>query len=195
METAMLIIGIILLVFAVFLVVAVLMQQGKAHNLSGAIAGGAETFFGKTKGQTINKKLSILTTIVAIVFVLIVCTVYVIQPSSESLSDYDSFWDVINPFSENEPVVEHDHDGDGVADHDASAHEDAPAVEHDHDGDGVADHDASAHEDAAEGADAADTTAAVEHDHDGDGVADHAADDHVDESADSDAAVEETTAA
>ena len=154
MEIAMLIIGIILLVFAVFLVVAVLMQQGKSHNLSGAIAGGAETFFGKSKGQTINKKLSVLTTVVAIVFVLVVCTVYVIQPSSESLSDYDSFWDVINPFAADEPVVE-------VEDN---------AVAHDHDGDGVADHDADAHEDAAEttaadaegAADVADTTAAVE---------------------------------
>ncbi len=172
METAMLIIGIILLVFAVFLVVAVLMQQGKSHNLSGAIAGGAETFFGKSKGQTINKKLSVLTTIVAIVFVLIVCTVYVIQPSSESLSDYDSFWDVINPFSANEPVVE-----------------DAPAVEHDHDGDGVADHDASAHEDAAEGAtdaaDATETTAA-------EGAADAA---ETTAAADSEADTAETTAA
>ena len=154
MEIAMLIIGIILLVFAVFHVVAVLMQQGKSHNLSGAIAGGAETFFGKSKGQTINKKLSILTTVVAIVFVLVVCTVYVIQPSSESLSDYDSFWDVINPFAADEPVVE-------VEDN---------AVAHDHDGDGVADHDADAHEDATEttaaeaegAADVADTTAAVE---------------------------------
>ncbi len=50
-------------------------------------------------------------------------------------------------------VVEHDHDGDGVADHDADAHTDgadtAEIVEHDHDGDGVADHDADAHADAA----------------------------------------------
>ena len=174
METAMLIIGIILLVFAVFLVIAVLMQQGKSHNLSGAIAGGAETFFGKSKGQTINKKLSLITTVVAIVFVLIVCTVYVIQPSSESLSDYDSFWDIINPFSTNEVVA------------------DAPAVEHDHDGDGVADHDASAHEDAAEGAtDATETTAA-------EGAADAAettAAEGVTDAAETTAAVEETTAA
>ena len=76
MTTAQIVIGIILLVFAVFLIVAVLMQQGKSHNLSGTIAGGAETFFGKSKAQTINKKLSVLTTVVAIVFVLLVGTVY-----------------------------------------------------------------------------------------------------------------------
>ncbi len=72
-------IGIILIIAAVFLIVAVLMQDGKSHNLSGAIAGGAETFFGKSKASTINKKLSTLTTIVAIVFVILVLVSYLIQ--------------------------------------------------------------------------------------------------------------------
>ena len=83
MTTAQIVIGIILLVFSVFLIVAVLMQQGKSHNLSGTIAGGAETFFGKSKAQTINKKLSVLTTVVAIVFVLLVGTVYVMQDTGD----------------------------------------------------------------------------------------------------------------
>ncbi|MBR6675955.1 MAG: preprotein translocase subunit SecG, partial [Clostridia bacterium] len=94
MTTALLIIGIILLLFALFLIVAVLMQQGKAHNLSGAIAGGAETFFGKSKASSINKKLSILTTVVAIVFVVLVCVVYVLQPNSQKFD-----WSMLNPFS------------------------------------------------------------------------------------------------
>ncbi len=72
-------IGIVLIVAAVFLVVAVLMQDGKSHNLSGAIAGGAETFCGKSKAATLNKKLSVLTTAVAIVFVLLVLVSYLIQ--------------------------------------------------------------------------------------------------------------------
>lgn len=83
MTTVQIVIGIILLVFAVFLIVAVLMQQGKSHNLSGTIAGGAETFFGKSKAQTMNKKLSVLTTVVAIVFVLLVSTVYVMQDTGD----------------------------------------------------------------------------------------------------------------
>lgn len=74
--------GILLLLAAVFLVVAVLMQHGKAKNLSGTIAGGAETFFGKNKAKAADKKLSRLTTIVAIVFVVIVIIVYVMQPNS-----------------------------------------------------------------------------------------------------------------
>ena len=71
--------GAILLLFAVFLVVAVLLQHGKSANLSGTIAGGAETFFGKEKGKTIDKILSKVTTIVAVVFVTLVLVLYVIQ--------------------------------------------------------------------------------------------------------------------
>ena len=71
--------GIILLLAAIFLIVAVLMQSGKSHKLSGTIAGGAETFFGKTKGKSIDKLFSKLTTIVSIVFVVLVIVVYIFQ--------------------------------------------------------------------------------------------------------------------
>ena len=72
------VLGIILLVAAVFLIVAVLMQSGKSHNLSGSIAGGAETFFGKTKGNSMDKLLSKLTIVFAIVFAVIVVAMYVL---------------------------------------------------------------------------------------------------------------------
>ncbi len=122
MTTAQLVIGIILLVFAVFLIVAVLMQQGKAHNLSGTIAGGAETFFGKSKAQTINKKLSILTTVVAIIFVLLVSTVYVMQDSGKDASDYSSFWSMIldNEDDAADEADDHDHADDTTAADDAA---------------------------------------------------------------------------
>ena len=57
-------------IIAVFLIVAVLMQHGKDHGLSGTIAGGAETFFGKDKGTRIDRMLGRLTTIVGIIFVV-----------------------------------------------------------------------------------------------------------------------------
>lgn len=75
----MTVIGIILIVAAVFLVVAVLMQHGKSHNLSGTIAGTSETFFGKSKSSTIDRKLQVVTTVVAIVFVVLVLVAYLIQ--------------------------------------------------------------------------------------------------------------------
>ena len=58
------------IVVAVALIVIVLLQSGKAHGLSGSIAGGAETFFGKNKGRTIDALLSKLTTVAAVVFLI-----------------------------------------------------------------------------------------------------------------------------
>ena len=70
------ILGIALMVLAVALVVLVLMQQGKDKKLSGAIAGGADNFFGKSKGNDYNKVLSAATTVIAIVFVGLVVAMY-----------------------------------------------------------------------------------------------------------------------
>lgn len=89
MDTINIVFGVLILIGALFLVIAVLMQNGKSHGLSGAIAGGAETFFGKQKGATIEKRLSKMTTIVAIIFVLIVLASYVIQDQT----DYDALYE------------------------------------------------------------------------------------------------------
>ena len=75
------VLGIVLILASVFLIVAVLLQSSKSHRLSGTIAGGAETFFGKTKGSSIDKKLSTLTTVVAIVFAVLVLVMYLVQPN------------------------------------------------------------------------------------------------------------------
>ena len=66
----------VLLLIAIFLIVAIILQDSKKHGLSGAIAGGAETFFGKNKGKQVNKVLKKLTTIMAIVFAVIVFVAY-----------------------------------------------------------------------------------------------------------------------
>ena len=85
MSTVDLILGIALLVFALFLIIAVLMQQGKSKNLSGTIAGGgSETFYGKSKGMSKDKKLSRLTTVISIIFVGIVLAVYLMQDASST---------------------------------------------------------------------------------------------------------------
>ena len=73
-----LIFGILLLVMAVALIVAVLFQSGKDKRLSGTIAGGAETFFGKEKGAKADKALSLATAIVSIVFVVVVVAMYIV---------------------------------------------------------------------------------------------------------------------
>ena len=70
-------------VLSVVLVVAVLMQHGKQQGLSGAIAGGAETFFGKNKGKTIDAVLKKVTAVVAILFVVSSLTL-----AAVSINDY-----------------------------------------------------------------------------------------------------------
>ena len=72
------ILGIALIVMAVFLTFAVLMQSGKDKRLSGSIAGGAETFFGKSKAKTWDRILARLTTVIAIVFTVVVIAMYMV---------------------------------------------------------------------------------------------------------------------
>ncbi len=76
--------GILLLVMAVFLVVTILLQSSKDHRLSGSIAGGAETFFGKQKGKTLDGILNKLTIVVCIIFFVCVLLMYVLQPNVDT---------------------------------------------------------------------------------------------------------------
>ena len=62
------VLGIVLIITSVALVAMVLLQEGRQQVLSGAIAGGAETFLGKSKSKTIEQKLVKITKILAIIF-------------------------------------------------------------------------------------------------------------------------------
>ena len=70
--------GIVIGVIAVILVVCVLMQSGKDKRLSGAIAGGSDNFFGKSKGHKKDKTLSFVTTALSFVFVILVVIMYIV---------------------------------------------------------------------------------------------------------------------
>ena len=73
MEVHQYVLGGVLIALAVALTVMVLFQSAKDTRLSGTIAGGAETFFGKNKGKSIDKLLSKLTVVVSALLVL--CTI------------------------------------------------------------------------------------------------------------------------
>ena len=62
------ILGIVLILLSVAIIVLFLLQEGKSAGLSGAIACGAETFFGKNKSRTMESKLVLITKIIAISF-------------------------------------------------------------------------------------------------------------------------------
>ena len=71
------IVTILLVITAIVLIVTVLLQPGEANGL-GAIAGGAETFFGKNKAKTMEGKLALATKISAAVFIICALLVAVI---------------------------------------------------------------------------------------------------------------------
>ncbi len=73
-----LILGIFILVLTVVLVTCVLMQSGKDKKLSGTITGGAETFFGKSKGKKNDKALSTVTTVLSFVFLVLIVVLYIL---------------------------------------------------------------------------------------------------------------------
>lgn len=89
-----------LLLVGVVLTVAVLMQHGKSYGLSGTIAGGAETFFGKDKGGRIDKLLARVTTILGIVFVVLALVTFLVQPGSKSDGSYKGKYSSIS-FAQN----------------------------------------------------------------------------------------------
>ena len=70
--------GIIILVLSVALLVLVLMQSGKGKELSGAIAGGNNSYFGNSKTTSKDKILFIITAVLAVVFVICVLALYLI---------------------------------------------------------------------------------------------------------------------
>jgi len=53
-------------IMSIALIASVILQSGKSAGLSGAIAGGAETFFGKKKGM--DELLGKVTAVVALLF-------------------------------------------------------------------------------------------------------------------------------
>jgi preprotein translocase subunit SecG len=67
METATIIIAIVDILLCLGLIFLVIFQEGNSKGL-GAIGGGADTFFGKTKARTLDAMLKKLTTFVAIAF-------------------------------------------------------------------------------------------------------------------------------
>lgn len=70
--------GIILLVLAVFLIVAVLFQQGGEDGLSGTIVGGSESFFGKGKEKKKDKALFVTTAVVSVLFAVLILVMNIV---------------------------------------------------------------------------------------------------------------------
>ena len=72
MATLKLILSIAFIIICIVLTVLILMQEGKSAGL-GAIAGAAETYWGKNKGRSMEGMLVKITRILVILFIVIAC--------------------------------------------------------------------------------------------------------------------------
>jgi len=78
MEIVKIVLTVVQVLAALFLTCVVLLQSGKSAGLSGAIAGGADTFFSKNKAKRWDSMLAKMTKYVAIGFMvltLVLCLV------------------------------------------------------------------------------------------------------------------------
>ena len=113
------ILDIVLILISIVLIIAVLLQQGQRQGL-GAIAGGAETFFGKNKAKGYEAKMARITKIGAAVFIVAAIAATIVAARTAPADTTDTAGDTTYTAEE----LEHDHDGDGIPDHTAEEHTD-----------------------------------------------------------------------
>ena len=89
----------VLLLCAIFIVAAVTIQKSGDEGLSGTIAGGSETYYGKDKSVQTGRTLRKWTIIVGIVFAVAVAVVYIMQPDYAQSNDNLDFWQQVSEFS------------------------------------------------------------------------------------------------
>ena len=77
MEPLELILGILIIILSVVISVLVLLQSGENKKLSGAISGGADSFFAKSKEKKKDQFLSKLTLGCSIIFAILVVVMYI----------------------------------------------------------------------------------------------------------------------
>ena len=70
---------IIQVLLSLAIVAVVMLQSGKSAGLSGAIAGGAETFLSKNKAKSLDAKLAKATKWVAIAWVLMTLALCIVH--------------------------------------------------------------------------------------------------------------------
>ncbi|MDD2578529.1 MAG: preprotein translocase subunit SecG [Clostridia bacterium] len=77
MSALTIIIAVIDILVCIGLVFMVVFQEGNSKGL-GVIGGGAETFFGKSKGRSIDALLKKLTSVTAVVFAVLTVVLYLL---------------------------------------------------------------------------------------------------------------------
>lgn len=141
MTALSIILNIVLILISIVLIAVVLMQQGQRQGL-GAIAGGAETFFGKGKSKGLDAKLAKITKIAAVAFIIlaIACTIVVSHiDNGDEITDLDA---LVSELSEDDQAA--------LESGEAHLHDDGTVHYEDEHAEGEAADDAAAEAEAAE---------------------------------------------
>ena len=62
---------VIFVIVCILMVALIIMQEGKSANLSGAISGLADTYWGKNKARSFEGKLERATKVLAVLFIVL----------------------------------------------------------------------------------------------------------------------------
>ena len=65
------VLGVIQVIACVILILTILLQKGATQGLSGAISGGAVTFYGRNNSSGIDAILAKITTFFCVIFVIL----------------------------------------------------------------------------------------------------------------------------
>ena len=72
------VLSVIQVLCCIAIIAVVMLQSGKSAGLSGAIAGGADTFLSKNKAKSLDAKLAKMTKWVAIAFIVLTLALSII---------------------------------------------------------------------------------------------------------------------
>lgn len=70
--------GAVLILASVIITIVVLLQEGRSSNLSGVIGGSSDSYGGKSKGMTNEKKLERITKWLILLFFVIVLAAFLV---------------------------------------------------------------------------------------------------------------------
>ena len=72
------IVGSLIIILAIVIIAAILLQEGRRAGINGAISGGADTFLSKNKARSVDAFLARWTTVIAIAFMILVVIAFVL---------------------------------------------------------------------------------------------------------------------
>ncbi|MBQ2816023.1 MAG: preprotein translocase subunit SecG [Clostridia bacterium] len=72
------IVGSLIIIFAIVIIAAILLQEGRRAGINGAISGGADTFLSKNKARSVDAFLARWTKYIAIAFMILVVIAFVL---------------------------------------------------------------------------------------------------------------------